>query len=178
MWPFAPWDVREPAPVIAEAVTRCRAVAGDVLMVLLPRADADDGEQEVADALRIHHGTLPDRWAASDLWGEHALRLVDERPWDGSGWRPPQFVLVTIVCRQGRVVPGPDELFWMMARRYSNHLGDAFDGDVYLVTEHGWTGCHDERAGFTPFLGSGPRHLHAVDDADHDADRRGRTGAA
>ena len=72
---------------------------------------------------------------------------------------PPTHVLVTVVCRSGRVVPGPEELFWLRAWRYSNHLANAFDGDVYLVTEHGWTGCMDRRAGFTLGLHRRPMHL-------------------
>ena len=69
---------------------------------------------------------------------------------------------MTLVRRSGRVVPGRDEFFWLMAWRYSNHGSSAYDGDAYLVTEHGWTGCIDERAGFSPALGRKPRHLSAL----------------
>jgi hypothetical protein len=55
-----------------------------------------------------------------------------------------------VVCRRGRVVPTARDYFWLAAWLYSNHMSSAFHGDVYLVTEHGWTGCMDRRAGFEP----------------------------
>jgi hypothetical protein len=50
------------------------------------------------------------------------------------------------------VIPTERDYFWLAAWRYSNHLSNGFDGDVYLVTEHGWTGCIDTQAGFEPRL--------------------------
>ena len=130
---------------------------GDVLVALLPTGDSPD--QALLDVIRVHQGDLPGRHEASELLRRHAQDLVGVRPWADGGWRPPRHVLVTVVCRSGRVVPGPDELFWLTAWRYANHLGDAFDGDVYLVTEHGWTGSIDRRAGFAPSLAPPSRHL-------------------
>ena len=103
--------------------------------------------------------TCQDGYEASDLLRAQAEAMVGERPWVDGRWMPPRHVLVTVACRSGRVVPGPDELFWLLAWRYSNHHAAAYTGDVYLVTEHGWTGCSDKRAGFTPALRPGPRHL-------------------
>ena len=154
---YDPWEVRDPAAVIDRVITGRHPEPGDVFVALLTRADSSD--QQVLEVVHVHRGDLPERHEASSFVRDHALRLVEERPWTGSGWRPPQHLLVTVVCRSGRVVPGPSELFWLMAWRYANHLGDAFDGDVYLVTEHGWTGLIDRRAGFTPALLAKPRHL-------------------
>lgn len=158
---FDPWDVREPATLIEAVLATGRPDAGDVLVALLGLGDA--AEQEVLDVVRVHRGDLPESHDASELLCEQAGRLVGDRPWTGDGWRPPQHVLVTVVCRTGRVVPGPREYFWLRAWRYANHLGDAYNGDVYLVTEHGWTGCIDRRAAFEPALGPGSRHLSVVD---------------
>ncbi len=154
---FDPWEVRAPAAMIGDALSRANATEGDVLVVLLPIADVQ--AQDVLDVVTVHEADLPDRFEASELLREHAGRLVEPRAWTGDRWAPPQHLLVTVVCRTGRVVPGPAEGFWLMAWRYSNHLGDAHDGDVYLVTEHGWTGLVDQRAGFTPALPAAPRHL-------------------
>ncbi|MGL5930343.1 MAG: hypothetical protein ACRCY8_15540 [Dermatophilaceae bacterium] len=132
-----------------------------MLVARLPRADAP--EQVVLDAVRVHRGARPTRFDASDLLRSHAEEMVGPRPWRDGGWEPPRSVLVTVVCRTGRVVPGPEETFWMLAWHYSNHVRSAFDGDVYVVTEHGWTGCHDKRAGFTPALRTvAQRHLSAL----------------
>lgn len=145
-----PWDVREPAAIIIEALRRTRPRTGDVLVAMLDRGDCD--EQKVQEVLRVNRGALPQRFDASDQLREHALHLAGRREWLEPGRAPYQGVLVTIACRTGRVVPGPNELFWLMAWRYSNHNTGAYDGDVYLVTDHGWTGCHDHRAGFEPSL--------------------------
>ncbi len=51
-------------------------------------------------------------------------------PWEHGRSRTVEHVFITVVCRAGRVLPGRTELFWSLAWRYSNHLTDAFDGDV------------------------------------------------
>ncbi len=104
---------------------------------------------------QIHVGAPLDRHDASELLRRHARSVAGDRPWEGSGWRRPQFLFVTVVCRRGRVIPSAQDYFWLTAWRYSNHCSNAFDGDVYLVTEHGWTGCLDRRAGFAPHLRAG-----------------------
>ncbi len=152
-----PWDVREPATIIGEALRRRRPRAGDVLVALVQSGDEPD--QALVDVKRVHRGERPGRFEASDLLRAQAEAMVGKRPFVDGRWAPPRHVLVTVVCRSGRVVPGPEELFWLLAWRYSNHLTAAFNGDVYLVTEHGWTGCADKRAGFTPALKPRPRHL-------------------
>lgn len=58
--------------------------------------------------------------------------------------------LVTVVCRDGYVIPGRLEFGWLRAWLYSNHLRGAFGGDAYVVTPHGWTGTMDHRAGYEP----------------------------
>ena len=155
-----PWDVREPAGIIGDALRRCRPKAGDVLVALVTAGD--DVDQALIDVTRVHRGALPRRRDASELLRLHAQSVAPTRSFVDGGWMPPRHVFVTVVCRSGRVVPCPDEMFWLMAWRYSNHLTAAFDGDVYLVTEHGWTGCADHRAGFTPALQPRPTHLAAL----------------
>lgn len=155
-----PWVVRDPASTITEIVRRQRPKPGDVLVAKLPRADAPD--QSPLEVVRVHRGAPPSRADASDLLRTHAAALVGDRSWGDGGWMPPQYVLVTLVCRHGRVIPGPEELLWLSAWRHSNHLGNAFDGDVYLVTEHGWTGSIDRRAGFSPSLRPTGASLSAV----------------
>lgn len=154
------WDVREPASIIGEMVNRCRARPGDVLVGLVTAGDEPD--QAVTEVARVHRGDRPPRFEASDLLRARAESMAGERPWVDGRWMPPRHVLVTVVCRSGRVVPGPDELFWLLAWRYSNHLAAAFNGDVYLVTEHGWSGCMDKRADVTPALQARPAHLSVL----------------
>lgn len=66
--------------------------------------------------------------------------------------------LVTVVCRDGYVIAGRREFDWLRAWLYSNHFRGTFDGDVYVVTPHGWAGSMDHRAGHEPCLPSSPAH--------------------
>jgi hypothetical protein len=47
-------------------------------------------------------------------------------------------LVVTVLVRPGLTVLGRHESQWLLGWRYSNHLKGAFDGDLMLVTEHGW----------------------------------------
>lgn len=157
---FDPWDVRDPAAMIEAVVRGAGPVEGDVVVAVLGRGD--DPNQRVVDQLVVHRGQLVDTYEGSEVLRENASRLVPQRQWADDRWEVPQFVLATVVCRTGRVVPGPEEIAWFTAWRYSNHLTNAFNGDVYLLTDHGWTGCADRRAGFTPALSGPIRHLSAL----------------
>lgn len=155
-----PWSVRDPATVLIEILRRGRPRPGDVHVAKLTCGDTEP--QAVLDVVRVHRGPPPPRVEASHLLRDHAVSLAGQREWLERGWERPRFVLVTVVARLGRVVPGPDDFLWLAAWRYSNHLTNAFDGDVYLVTDHGWTGCLDHRADFSPSLWAAGRTLVAV----------------
>jgi hypothetical protein len=157
-----PWDLVDPARTIAEMLRLCSPQPGDVLVGMVPAGREQHSPQELVDVSRVHRGDNPQRRTASELLHDHALAVAGERPWLGSGrgWRPPKFLFVTVVCREGWVVHTREDYFWLAAWRYSNHNSLAFDGDVYRVTEHGWTGAFDQRAGFEPSLR--PRRLRSV----------------
>ena len=157
-----PWDVADPERTLTEILASVKPTSGDVLVAMLRAAE----HQELVDATRIHTGPPLDLDEARERLRRHARLMAADRPWEGPGWRVPEFLFITVVCRGGRVVPTASDYFWLTAWRYSNHLSNAFDGDVYLVTEHGWTGCIDTRAGFTPQLResvSAPRQAVAPD---------------
>lgn len=107
-----PWDVREPAQIIDDALRRRRPRPGDVLVALVQSGDEPD--QALVDVARVHRGERPERYEASDLLRAQAEAMVGERPFVDGRWMPPRHVLVTVVCRSGRVVPGPEELFWLL----------------------------------------------------------------
>jgi hypothetical protein len=155
-----PWDVVDPRRTLTEVLRRASAEPDDVLVAML-RASGG-GAHELIDVTRVHTGPNPDRHEASQMLRRHAQTLAGDSAGTSSGWRVPQYLFVTVVCRRGRVVPTTRDYFWLAAWRYSNHLSGGFDGDVYLVTEHGWTGCMDRRAGFEPSLRADFAHLALV----------------
>lgn len=146
-----PWDVVDPARVLTDVLRRVTAEPDAVFVAMLRTGE----HQELVNVAQIHVGAPLELHDASELLRRHARSVAGDRPWEGSGWRRPQFLFVTVVCRRGRVIPSAQDYFWLTAWRYSNHCSNAFDGDIYLVTEHGWSGCVDRRAGFAPHLGAG-----------------------
>lgn len=63
---------------------------------------------------------------------------------------PPRHSAVTVLVRSGYCVFGPNEGNWLSAWKYSNHLTNAFNGGLILVTEHGWTDFMTHAAGLSP----------------------------
>jgi hypothetical protein len=143
---------RQPGALLTELLHRMPAEPDDVVVATLETR----GKQELLDVTRVHAGPSPEQHDASLLLRRHAQSVAGDQLPSKRGWHPPELLLVTVVCRSGRVVPTAPDYFWLWAWRYSNHLSNAYDGDVYLVTEHGWTGCMDERAGFEPALRQRP----------------------
>jgi hypothetical protein len=65
---------------------------------------------------------------------------------------PVRHLLVTILVRPGRCIFGPNEAVWLAGWRYANHFQRAFDGALFLVTEHGWHELMSDDAGREPRL--------------------------
>ena len=113
---------------------------------------------------------VPDPAEPQPFWDPHdassrlrdvALELVPESTGAGArpGRSPVTHLLVTVVCREGRVIDTIAEHRWFGAWRYSNHLTSAVDGDVYVVTPHGWTGVMDHARGTSlGFARGSPSH--------------------
>jgi hypothetical protein len=96
-----------------------------------------------------------DRWEELDDFGRSQLLCdvvnampIPERSRDTG----PRHSIMTIVARRGLAVWGTTEKEWLIAWRYSNHLTNAFSGDLILVTEHGWTDFMSRLGGLEPRL--------------------------
>lgn len=153
------WDLADPSETLAEIVSLVRPAVGDVVVAVVRRHD--DGAHGVEDAMRVrrarpvpHPRQLPARSdrEAQELVGEAARRLMagrgDPRAWGGDR----RHVLVTVVCRRGHLEPGAEETRWLHAWRDAPLDVPAVTGDVYTLTEEGWTGFMDRRTGAIPSL--------------------------
>lgn len=140
-----PWDLDDPGHIISQIDRECPLVVGSIIVALVRRGDGTDrlgGAVEVAPGggpLLVHEGAALLRDAVSALPPATPIQPGQERD-----------VMVTCVCREGRVIDTRQEWFWMQAWRYANHFSDAMDTEVYAVTPYGWTGILDTRAGLTP----------------------------
>ncbi|KRB47091.1 hypothetical protein [Terrabacter sp. Root181] len=147
------WELEDPELVLRSIDDVCPLVSGSVVMAALTL----DSQELTAAAY------VPDPAESQPFWDPHdassrlsevALQLVPESTGAGArpGRSPVTHLLVTVVCREGRVIDTIAEHRWFGAWRYSDHLTSAVDGDVYVVTPHGWTGVMDHRAGHQPRL--------------------------
>lgn len=146
-----PWHVVDPDRMLREVEAHHPFELGTVLIAAL---DLDDqhvtGVRALGPEPLAGVSTVGMSSKGSKIVRKVAEELVPERWANGPEGNGITHLLVTIVCREGRVVPSRQESDWAVAWRYANHFHAAFDGDIYIVTPHGWTGCMDHRAGYEP----------------------------
>lgn len=139
-----PWDVRDPGQLIAAIAARVELTEDSAWLALVHRPSTTQKLLEVCP-LQLP-ALLDDDEDISKVLREAAEAF-------GLGWRRRrEHALVTVVVRPGRCVLGPNEMVWARGWRYSNHLQAVFDGDVILVTEHGWLDWMSNEAGFEPAM--------------------------
>jgi hypothetical protein len=158
------WVVDDPATVIGSALTKARAAMGDVIV-----ARVDVKSQAVVGVHRLERRTpFPRAWSTSDGRPRlsDAFRTAAEALAPAHRWTDQRggytAVFITVVCRDGRAIDSRDEWLCLRDWRYANHFRDGFEGDVYVVTPHGWAGVVDRRAGHEPRIAGMERRLRAV----------------
>jgi hypothetical protein len=144
-----PWHLVDPGATLREIESLCPF---QLDAVIVPAVGLDT--QRVTNARVATVGNLPDdHHEASVVVRRLAEQMVPERWASGGQGHGITHVLVTVVCREGRVTFTGREGSWFRAWGYANHFRAAFDGDVYIVTPHGWGGVLDDRGGLEPYLG-------------------------
>lgn len=143
------WELDDPAAIIRQIGGLCRLRVGRTVVAAVSVSDQAVSAAKVATE---RGERLPDHPDSSELARRLAHELVPERGSVSADNGGISHILVTVVCREGYVIAGRGEFEWISAWRYSNHFRGAFDGDVYVVTPHGWTGLMDHRAGYSPCL--------------------------
>lgn len=156
------WEIEDPNAVLSQVIRVSEAAVGDVVVA---RVDIDTQLVSGTRMLRLpappRRSTDPlkderrrgrHRMRLSDLVRDAATELAPPHEWRPDGRGGYSSVFITVVCREGHVVDTEAEWRWLSAWRYANHFRDGWDGDVYVVTPHGWTGVMDRRAGLDPAL--------------------------
>lgn len=161
-----PWDLTNTVATLTTIMAAARPKPGDVVIARL-----QVGTQELVGHRTLAAPTTPAgldmtevnyplQAAMSDQLGRAAQELSPPN-------RIPAFgiemtgILVTLVCRTGRAVITANELQWSNAWRFSNHMTDAFHGELFAMTPHGWISEHHQAA-LTPALGSSRASLRLV----------------
>ena len=144
MTPYS-FEFRSSAALIEEVAARVPLVEDTVYVVLVARPST---EQRIVTIRRLDTPARIDDWdmAREEIYGLMQELPIPQRP------RPPRHSALTVLVRGGLCLFGPNEGRWMAAWRYSNHLANAFDGSMILVTEHGWCDFMTDEAGHSPAM--------------------------
>jgi len=126
------YDLRDPRELMVNIAAKHRLEEGLALLAV------------VADPSTHQTVTLVERLPV-DCRIEHYMEVRDLLYETMQRLPVPEFagpdtrhMVVTVLVRPGLTILGRHESQWLMAWRYCNHLKGAFDGDIVLVTEHGW----------------------------------------
>jgi hypothetical protein len=139
-----PYDVRDPAQLIAEIARQVDLVEDTAWLALVHRPSTTQ------ELLEVRALELP---ALLDDGEDISESLCSAVQAFGLDWRRDyEHAVVSVVVRPGRCVFGPNELVWSLGWRYTNHLEAVFGGDLILVTEHGWLDLMTKEAGFEPAM--------------------------
>src|SRR5829696_7412947 len=130
-----PWHLKDPEQTLRDIDRLCPFELDHVIV-----ASVELDSQHVTDARLAMTGELADDLHGRGLARRLAEEMVPERWANGREGNGITHVFVTVVCRDGRAIYTQRESSWLLAWRYANHFRAAFDGDVYVVTPHGWTG--------------------------------------
>jgi hypothetical protein len=138
-------DVRSPAELIGQVAEQVPLFEDSVYVVLVARPSTD---QRIVAVHRMMTPAVVNDWqeASDEIYDVMQQLPIPPHP------APVDHTAVTVLVRAGLCVFGPNEGLWMSAWRYSNHLTNAFDGRMILVTEHGWTDFMTDTAGYSPAM--------------------------
>lgn len=140
-----PWQLQDPARLLTEISERFALVEGSALLALVHHPST---EQKLVGVERLHSPALLDdsHEASKEICERMQQFDIPARP------HRPEHCVLTVVVRDGLCVLGPNEGEWHRAWRYSNHLRNAFDGGLILVTRHGWADVLSDTAGTSPAM--------------------------
>jgi len=138
------YEFRAPAELIEAVAARVPLREDTAWLVLVANAST---EQRV---VRVDTLATP---AMITEWETACDEMYDViSTWSVPDSVPPTHSAVLVVVRRGPCVFGPNEKYWHLAWRYINHCRRMYDGDVILVTEHGWVDFRTEAADVEPAL--------------------------
>lgn len=155
MTPQRPWELISPEATLTSIIESAGATPGDVVV-----ARVEIATQQVSGVRRVGQPTCSASPSSPDGDDERrarsaTLRDVARELAAGDGVAvgdggAPNGVFITVVCREGRAVATGADAAWAVAWRYSNHFTPTFQGELYVVTPHGWISFGGEDAGFDP----------------------------
>lgn len=139
-----PYDIRDHAELIRDIAAHVPLTEGSAHLALV--AETSTRQEVVRVDTLDQPAMLYDYTPACDEMRE----VIDRWPIETRG--VPHHSGVLVVIRRGLCVLGPNEGEWCRAWRYVNHFKSLFNGNLILVTEHGWIDQLSNRADRSPAL--------------------------
>jgi len=153
-----PWELPDVAAFLTDLSRRIDLRPGLDLLVVVDDSDVRRvlGLEELAQP--AHPETDPGELAYA-IFEQPMQRLCPSWEEDPG---PPHCTVHLLRCRDGRVVPAPDDIRLGYAMLYAKNFLTVYSGDIIVLTPYGWR--VGRRAGAAPTLTSlGGRGLRAVD---------------
>jgi hypothetical protein len=155
-----PIEEASAAQLLDAILETSKAHVGDTVIARVDRAtSAITDTQLMLTPQPSMGGDEPNRWfddqyvsRLSAALRSIAVDMVPPRTWTGSGWSIPQDDLVTLVCRRGDAKITSTESQFHFGWRFSNHWTNAFDGEIYVVTDEGWSSLYARESGTWPIV--------------------------
>jgi hypothetical protein len=142
---FADLQLRDTQGLVDEVAHQLAITPGSVTLVVV---DEPATRQRILAVRRLDVSAAPhDELELSKLLHDE-MQTLPIPPWS----REQHTVVVTVIGRTGFNVWSSVESTWAMGWRYSNHLTGASDGEIVVVTEHGWAAMFTHEGGGTPAL--------------------------
>ena len=138
-----PYDVRDPARLIADIAERTSLTEGTAHLALVRDVSTEQRILRV-DTLKLLAEIIDWEEAREEL-----RRVVEGWPLP-HGPGVPRHTPVLVVVRPGLCVFGANEAVWWTAERYANFMATVWPVRDILVTEHGWLDFMTNEAGTQP----------------------------
>lgn len=153
-----PWDLREPMRCLNELAQHHPPRPGRVVVGLVEHPSRI---QRLVNSC-VAFDEFP--WPAGESAGRRLLHDVAHGLFNGLDdcRRIPQHSFVTMLARSGRVVFTGTDFEWLLGWRYSNHLLPVYQGDMFLVTEHGCRSLTYDVADRSPRIIGYPAEVHST----------------
>lgn len=144
---FARHELRDPQALVNEIADAVPLLAGRVFLALVHQPATQQKLLALEELTPLPTGVDEDYRGRSDLLYERVWQLPIPPRSDASA-----SILVTVIVRPGMNGWGREEKRWAAGWRYSNHNSDAFDRDLIVVTEHGWSSLWSRIGGHEPAM--------------------------
>jgi len=143
------WDLADPARLLHSLTAATPLLTGRSLLcqVALPATE----QLLVAHTVVWPDGQPADEMRARDQI-EDAMRRIGHRDWEWDDDVRLTSVVVTVVIREGPVVPRSSDYAVDSMLRYANNTFQALRGELVIVTPHGWVSVPDQLAGRQPVV--------------------------